>query len=99
MRLVVFVFIEQLLGKKVRLSSLFDVVAEHSIIGWIWIMLTKRYSLHAVLHHNQYWPCTFNNSTSLVFKLLDLMLMALDFFLQTLNLFLVVVDLLLVVFP
>lgn len=97
MRLVVFVFIEQLLSKKVRLSSLFDVVADHI---WIWIMLTKKYSLRAVLHHDQYWPCTFNNSTSLViFKLLDLMLMALDFFLQTLNLFLVVVDLLLVVLP
>lgn len=96
--MVVFVFIEKLLSKKVRLSSLFD-VADHSIIGWIWIMLTKRYSLHAVLHHNQCWPCTFNNSTSLVFKLLDLMLMALDFFLQTLNLFLVVVDLFLVVLP
>lgn len=81
-----------------KLSSLFDVVAD--IIVWIWIMLTKKYSLHAVLHHYQYWPCTFNNSTSLViFQLLNLMLMALDFFLQTLNLFLVVVDLLLVVFP
>lgn len=63
-------------------------------------MLTKKYSLHADLHHDQYWPCTFNNSTSLViFKLLDLMLMALDFFLQTFNLFLVVVDLFLVVLP
>lgn len=30
MRLVAFVFIEQLLSKKVRLSSLFDVVADHN---------------------------------------------------------------------
>lgn len=56
---------------------------------------------NAVLHHNQYWPCTLNNSFSLViiFKLLDLMLMTLNFFLQTLYLFLVVVNLFLMVFP
>lgn len=84
-----------------RPSSLFDVVADHSIIGRIWIMLAKAYSLQCCFTPQSYRPCTFKNSIYLViiFKLLDLILMALNFFLQPLYLFLVVMNLFLVVFP
>lgn len=64
-------------------------------------MLAKAYSLQCCFTPQSYRPCTFKNSICLViiFKLLDLILMALNFFLQPLYLFLVVLNLFLVVFP
>lgn len=92
--------------------SLFDFPAVHIIMVQTWIMLAKACSLQCSSNNNNnddktligcIWKKTATDTGGLIiiiiFKLLDLVLVALDFFLQKIYLFLVVIDFFLVVFP